>query len=141
MSEFVDICKVSDIPIGEARMILVNDVAFGIFNVSGHSLPSMMLVRMQVRHCRAASLKETSFNVEFIIGDFVCGTVSNASSRRASSNRANQRIIAELQPETRSQTNVINRYRNANPSSNGELVGRTSFVLGGPKKPRRSNHC
>ena len=35
MAEFVDICKVSDIPIGEARMILVNDVAFGIFNVSG----------------------------------------------------------------------------------------------------------
>lgn len=35
MSEFVDICKVSDIPIGEARMILVNEVAVGIFNVSG----------------------------------------------------------------------------------------------------------
>jgi len=35
MPEFVDICRVSDIPIGEARMILVDDVAFGIFNVSG----------------------------------------------------------------------------------------------------------
>ena len=35
MPEFVDICKVSDIPIGEARMILVNEVAVGIFNVSG----------------------------------------------------------------------------------------------------------
>jgi nitrite reductase (NADH) small subunit len=35
MLEYVDICKVSDIPIGEARMILVNEVAIGIFNVSG----------------------------------------------------------------------------------------------------------
>jgi nitrite reductase (NADH) small subunit len=35
MPEFIDICKVSDIPIGEARMIMVNEVAFGIFNVSG----------------------------------------------------------------------------------------------------------
>jgi nitrite reductase (NADH) small subunit/3-phenylpropionate/trans-cinnamate dioxygenase ferredoxin subunit len=35
MSEFFDICKVRDIPIGEARMILVNEVAVGVFNVSG----------------------------------------------------------------------------------------------------------
>jgi nitrite reductase/ring-hydroxylating ferredoxin subunit len=35
MPEFIDICKVSDIPVGEARMILVNEVAFGVFNVSG----------------------------------------------------------------------------------------------------------
>lgn len=35
MSEFVDICKVRDIPIGEARMILVNELAVGVFNVSG----------------------------------------------------------------------------------------------------------
>lgn len=35
MPKFVDICKVSDIPIGESRMILVNEVAFGVFNVSG----------------------------------------------------------------------------------------------------------
>jgi len=35
MPEFIDICKVSDIPIGEARMILVNEVALGVFNVSG----------------------------------------------------------------------------------------------------------
>ena len=35
MPEFIDICKVNDIPIGEAKMILVNERAFGIFNVSG----------------------------------------------------------------------------------------------------------
>ena len=35
MSEFFDICKVRDIPIGEARMILVNEVVVGVFNVSG----------------------------------------------------------------------------------------------------------
>ncbi|MEI7462041.1 MAG: Rieske 2Fe-2S domain-containing protein [Pirellula sp.] len=35
MPELIDICKVSDIPIGEARMILVNEVAIGVFNVSG----------------------------------------------------------------------------------------------------------
>jgi nitrite reductase (NADH) small subunit len=35
MPEFVDLCKVSDIPVGEAKMILVNEQAFGIFNVSG----------------------------------------------------------------------------------------------------------
>ena len=35
MPVFIDICKVSDIPIGEARMILVNEVALGVFHVSG----------------------------------------------------------------------------------------------------------
>lgn len=35
MKEFVYICKKNDIPNGEARMILVNELAFGIFNVSG----------------------------------------------------------------------------------------------------------
>ena len=35
MPEFIDICKVSDIPVGEARMILVDEMAFGVFNVSG----------------------------------------------------------------------------------------------------------
>ncbi len=35
MSQFVDICKVSDIPIGEARMFDVNDTMVGVFNVEG----------------------------------------------------------------------------------------------------------
>ena len=35
MSQFVDICKVSDIPIGEARMFEVNDRMVGVFNVAG----------------------------------------------------------------------------------------------------------
>jgi nitrite reductase (NADH) small subunit len=35
MSEFVNLCRVSDIPVGEAKMVFVNEQVFGIFNVSG----------------------------------------------------------------------------------------------------------
>jgi nitrite reductase/ring-hydroxylating ferredoxin subunit len=60
MLEFVDICKVSDIPIGEARMILVNEVAIGIFNVSGeffgaslsHGIVEGDVVRCRIHHWR-----------------------------------------------------------------------------------------
>lgn len=35
MSEFINLCKVSDVPVGGAKLIFVNEQALGIFNVSG----------------------------------------------------------------------------------------------------------
>lgn len=35
MSKFIHVCKVKDIPIGEAKMFLVNESAYSIFNVAG----------------------------------------------------------------------------------------------------------
>ena len=35
MSQFFDVCKVSDIPMGEARMFEVNEVMIGVFHQAG----------------------------------------------------------------------------------------------------------
>ena len=35
MPEFVNLCKVSDVPVGEAKMYFVNEQVFGVFNVAG----------------------------------------------------------------------------------------------------------
>lgn len=69
MKEFIDMCKESDILDGEAKMILINEVAFGIFNVSGtffaiddacphagaslsHGIIEGDVVRCRIHHCR-----------------------------------------------------------------------------------------
>jgi nitrite reductase (NADH) small subunit len=35
MSQFFNVCKKSEIPIGEGRMFIVNEMQIGIFNVAG----------------------------------------------------------------------------------------------------------
>jgi len=35
MPEFHTVCKFGDIPVGEARMFLVNDTMIGVFNIGG----------------------------------------------------------------------------------------------------------
>ena len=35
MSNFINVCKVEDVPIGGAKMIFADEVTYGIFNVAG----------------------------------------------------------------------------------------------------------
>lgn len=35
MSQFLNVCKTTDIPMGEARMFVVNELFIGVFNVAG----------------------------------------------------------------------------------------------------------
>ena len=38
MSHFFNVCKTTDIPLGEARMFVVNELFIGVFNVAGKFL-------------------------------------------------------------------------------------------------------
>ena len=38
MSQLFNVCKTSDIPMGEARMFVVNELSIGVFNVAGKFL-------------------------------------------------------------------------------------------------------
>jgi len=35
MPEFQTICRVGDVPVGEGRMFIVNDLMIGVFNING----------------------------------------------------------------------------------------------------------
>jgi nitrite reductase (NADH) small subunit len=35
MSSFFDVCKVSDVPIGQSRLFIVNEMMIGVFNIGG----------------------------------------------------------------------------------------------------------
>ena len=61
MAQFYNICKVSDIPEGEARMFVVNETIIGVFNVGGEFLALN-------DHCPHAG---ASLAHGFVLGDVV----------------------------------------------------------------------
>jgi nitrite reductase (NADH) small subunit len=115
MSEFVNLCRVSDIPVGEAKMIFVNEQAFGIFNVSGtfyaldnacphagaslsHGIMEGDVVRCRIHHWRFCIRNGTymdenkpCYNVRTyptrIVGDQVQIELSDPSLLNRNSNR------------------------------------------------------